>query len=147
MLEDWMSVWPAFAPSPSLSGREGALVSVSIDVDPRYLEVLLEALARVEFPINPQIYHEAQMIYLQEDGHEESASTTLVEFPAYAGRLEEVRNALAAHGFDPGSVYVTSMLDEIHADNASEPAPPGANYLSRRRRKLGRPAICSSYHP
>jgi hypothetical protein len=147
MLEDRMSVWPAFAPSPSLSGREGALVSVSIDVDPRYLEVLLEALARVEFPINPQIYHEAQMVYLYEDGHEESASTTLVEFPAYAGRLEEVRNALAAYGFDPGSVYVTSMLDEIHAENAAEPAPAGAQYLSRQRRKLGRPGVCPSYQP
>jgi hypothetical protein len=111
------------------------LVSVSIDVDPRYLEDLLEALARVEFPINPQIYHHAEMVYLQPNGEEETVSTTLVEFPAYAGRLEEVRNALAAYGLDPASVYVTRMLDEIHAGGAAEPAPEGARYLSRYRRK------------
>ncbi len=130
-----MSVWSAAAPSPSLSGREGALVSVSIDVDPRDLEELLEALARVEFPINPQIYHNAEMVYVQPGGQEESISTTLVEFPAYAGRLEEVREALAAYGFDPESVYVTSMLAEIHAESALEPAPEGAKYVSRFRRK------------
>ena len=56
-----MSVWPKILPStPSLSGREGDLISVSINVDPRYLESLLEALAQVSFPINPQIYHDAQ---------------------------------------------------------------------------------------
>ena len=99
-----MSVWPALAPSPSLSSSEGVLVCVSIDVDPRFLEELLEALARVEFPINPRIYHEP---------------TTLVEFPAYSGRLDEVRQALAAHRFDPDSIRVTSMLDEIHGESAA----------------------------
>lgn len=130
-----MSVRSAVAPCPSLSGREGALVSVSIDVDPRFLEDLLEALAQVEFPVNPQIYHNAEMIYLQSNGREETVSTTLVEFPAYADRLDEVRNALAANGFDPESVYVTSMLAEIKAESTAEPAPEGASYVSRYRRK------------
>jgi hypothetical protein len=134
-----MSVSRATAAGPTLSGREGTLVSVSIDVDPRYLEDLLEALARVEFPINPQIYHHAEMVYLQPNGEEETVSTTLVEFPAYAGRLEEVRNALSACGLDSTSVYVTRMLDEIHAESAPEPAPEGAGYLSRYRRKWGTP--------
>jgi hypothetical protein len=131
-----MSVWPAAVPSPSLSSREGDLVSVSIDVAPRDLEALLESLARVDFPINPQIYHDAEMVYQYRDGHEKTEATTLVEFPAYAGRLGEVREALAAFGFDPGSVSVTGMWEEIHAECAPEPAPPGAAYVSRRRSKL-----------
>jgi len=131
-----MSVWPALAPVPTLSGREGSLVSVSIDVDPGRLEALLEALARVEFPINPQIYHEAEIVYRYADGHHDSVSVTLVEFPAYASRLSDVRNALEAYGFAPGSVHVTAMLDEIHAAGSDEPGPPGAPYLSRSLRKL-----------
>ena len=49
--------------NPALSGSEGTLVSVSICVDPRHLEPLLEALAQVSFPINPQIYHDAALVY------------------------------------------------------------------------------------
>ena len=112
-----MSVWPNTLPaSPSLSGREGALVSVSIDVDPRRLESLLEALAQTGFPINPQIYHDAAVVYLSADGREETQTATLVEFPAYEGQLDEVRNALDSHGFEPASVLATSMLDEIHRE-------------------------------
>jgi hypothetical protein len=117
MLEDSMSVWPSTLPvSPTLSGCEGALVSVSIDVDPRRLESLLEALAQTGFPINPQIYHDAAVVYLSADGREETQTATLVEFPAYEGRLDEVRNALNSHGFDPASIHATSMLDEIHRE-------------------------------
>ena len=59
-----MSVWPNTRPLvPSLSTAEGALVSVSIHVEPHCLESLLEALALVSFPINPQIYHDAALIY------------------------------------------------------------------------------------
>ena len=130
-----MSVWPAAVPAPSLSSGEGDLVSVSIDVVARNLESLLEALARVDFPINPQIYHDAAIVYRYSDGREKTESTTLVEFPAYAGRLGEVREALAAFGFDPGSVSVTGMWEELHAESLPEPAPPGASYVSRRRSK------------
>lgn len=130
-----MGVWPAAVPTPSLSSREGDLVSVSIDVVARDLEALLEALARVNFPINPQIYHDAEMVYRYGDGHEKTELTTLVEFPAYAGRLGEVRDALAAFGFDPGSVSVTGMWEEIHTESASEPPPAGGVQVSRRRSK------------
>ncbi len=131
-----MSIWPetAFEP-PSLSTREGALVSVSIAVDPRQLEDLLEALARIGFPINPQIYHDAAVVYRYGDGHEATEAATLVEFPAYEDRLEEVRRALGAYGFDPSSVQVTAMLDEIHAVAVPETVPRGAGYVSRRRIK------------
>ena len=131
-----MGVWPAAVPAPSLSSGEGDLVSVSIDVEPRNLEALLEALAHVDFPINPQIYHDAELVYRYSDGREKTESTTLVEFPAYAGRLGEVRQALAGFGFDPGSVSVTGMWEELHAGSAAEPAPAGAQYVSRRRSKL-----------
>jgi len=99
-----MSVWQCTTASP-LSGSEGELVSVSISVDPRELESLLEALAHVEFPINPQIYHA--------EGHFPDAKTTIVEFPAYSGGLAQVHGALAAAGFDEGAIRVRGMLEEI----------------------------------
>ena len=131
-----MGVWPDTVPSgPSLSGSEGALVSISISVDPRRLESLLEALAQIGFPINPQIYHDALMVFVYADRHEETEATTLVEFPAYAERIEEVQRALEANGFDPAAIEVTSMLDEIHSAPPPEPAPSGAAYVSRYRVK------------
>jgi hypothetical protein len=99
-----MSVWQC-APSASvLCGSEGELVSVSISVDPRYLEPLLEALASVDFPINPQIYH-ADV--------DAPASRTVVEFPAYANRLPQVQAAV--EGVSGAAVSVKGMLEEIHS--------------------------------
>jgi hypothetical protein len=135
MLEDWMSVWPTTTAGPLLSGSEGALVSVSIHVDPRHLESLLEALAQVSFPVNPQIYHDALMVYRYVDEREETEATTLVEFPAYAAQMEEVEHALDAYGFDPAIVHVTTMLEEIQSASQPEPAPRGAPYVSRYRVK------------
>jgi hypothetical protein len=62
----------------------------------------LETLAGVSFPINPQIYH--------------GASTTLVEFPAYAGRVDEVRLAIVTGGFDPATMQVIGMLEELQSE-------------------------------
>jgi hypothetical protein len=98
-----MSVWQCTA-APPLCGSEGELVSVSISVDPRELESLLDALAHADFPINPQIYHA--------DGHSSDAKT-IVEFPAYSGGLPQVRAALGAGGFDAGAIRVRGMLEEI----------------------------------
>ena len=129
-----MSVWPNTQPA-ALAGRQGDLVSVSIQVAPRDLESLLEALAYVRFPINPEIYHDAAIVYQYADGHEESESTTLVVFPAYAGQLDEVRRGLQVNGLDPGSVHVTGMWDAIITEQASEPAPVGAPYCASYRVK------------
>jgi hypothetical protein len=118
-----------------LCGRDGALVSVSVCVDPRHLESLLEALAEVGFPINPQIYHDAALVYRFPDDREVTESTTLVEFPAYEGRLDEVSSALAAFGFDRSALRVHGMLDEIQANPALDPAPAGAPYLGTYRIK------------
>jgi hypothetical protein len=118
----------------TLAGSQGALVSISISVSPHLLESLLEALAQLQFPINPQIYHDGLIVYHFAD-HQESESVTLVEFPAYAEQLAEVRTVLHGADFDPASIQVTAMLDEIHTGSLAEPAPPGAPYLSRSRLK------------
>jgi hypothetical protein len=99
-----MSVWhnPAAA-VPALLGREGELVVASIVVEPHQLEELLDALARVPFPINPQIYHQSGV----------------VEFPAYVQRLSEVRAALESRGFDASILRVRSMLDALHGEGPS----------------------------
>ena len=96
-----MSVWSTAVPAAvPLLGTEGALVSVSISVEPPRLEALLDALAYLDFPVNPQIYHDA-------------GPATLVEFPAYEKRLPEIRGHLEISGFPAKSVTATPMLDSI----------------------------------
>ena len=128
-----MSSSPAAVPRASLSTSEGALVSVSIHIHPRYLEVLLEALARIDFPINPQIYHDAEIVTVHPGGNEEVEAATVVEFPAYLGRLEEVYRGLRAYGFSDDAVHVTSMLDELRAKGPLplEPVQPGSQRILR----------------
>ena len=83
--------------SVSLSGSEGELVSVRVSVDPRALEELLEALAGLSFPVNPQIQH--------------GTPRTSVDFPAWHARLPEVREVLESRGFPPDAVEVHSALE------------------------------------
>ena len=116
-----MSVWPYTAPAPaSLSSNEGELLLVSIAVEPRRLECLLETLAQLHFPVNPQIYHEASLAR-QPAGPAEPE--TLVEFPAYEVHMEEVRRAFSDAGFDPQGVRAVSMLEEIHSSHGAGTAP------------------------
>ena len=58
-----------------------------------------------------------------------------MEFPAYEGRLDEVRHAVQAYGFPPDCIHAVGMLDEIQSDSQKEPAPEGAPYVSRYRVK------------
>jgi hypothetical protein len=133
MLEDSMSVWPAAATGgPILSGTEGALVSVSIEVDARSLESLLEALAQAPFPINPEIFHDAAIAWRRPDGSESVEDVTLVEFPAYLPWLDPIREAVGSYGFDSSRVHVTGMLDEIRLDGAVKGCPPGSPFVLRR---------------
>jgi len=121
MLEELVSVWStAVAPSVSLSGAEGALVSVSVTVEPSRLEELLDALANLEFPINPQIYHDAAVVQHLADDHEEREPTTLVEFPAYENRLPEIRHLLEAGGFPAESLEATPMLEYMHSNTCRQ---------------------------
>src|SRR5271170_5374069 len=100
MLEKSMSVWSTVvSTNPSLEGAEGALVSVSVSVEPRRLEQLLDTLAQLEFPINPAIYHDRP--------------ATAVEFPAYESRLHGIRAMLESHGFPADSVHTTAMLEQV----------------------------------
>jgi hypothetical protein len=73
------------------------LVSLRIVVEPRLLEDLLEALARLDFPVNPQLYHRPAEV--------------TVEFPAYSARVEEVRHTLERNGFSPANLQVASGLE------------------------------------
>jgi hypothetical protein len=132
-----MSVWPSVPSthSPALHGSEGELVSISATVQPRDLEDLLEALATLDFPINPQIYHDAAVIYVQPDGAERVEPSTIVEFPAYGARLPKIRAVLEACGFPSSAVSVSPMLDEIHAGERIETAPPGEGFAYRILRK------------
>ncbi len=99
-----MSVWQSLHSGSALCGSEGELVSVSISVDPRELEALLEALAQVDFPVNPQIYHA--------EGQSPGACTT-VEFPAYMGCLPQVQTALESAGQDSAAIRVRGMLEAL----------------------------------
>lgn len=106
-----MSVWhnPGAVPE-ALLGMEGELVVASVVVEPQELEELLDALAHVPFPINPQIYHQSGV----------------VEFPAYAQRLSEVRATLESFGFDASILRVRNMLDALHAPPGDSTSSPGA---------------------
>ncbi|HLY16998.1 MAG TPA: hypothetical protein VKR61_07220 [Bryobacteraceae bacterium] len=84
---------------------------MSVLVEPPRLEALLDALAHLEFPLNPQIYHNG--------GPTGLPATTVVEFPAYANWLPEIRRLLEASGFPAGSVETAGMLDSIHAGHAA----------------------------
>ncbi len=83
--------------APALFGQEGELVLVRIAVEPRLLEDLLETLANLDFPVNPQLYHRPAQV--------------TVEFPAYSARLDEVRDKLQRHGFSAASLDVASGLE------------------------------------
>lgn len=131
-----MSSSPAFASNNPLSSTEGALVSVSIRVEPRDLEDLLEALARVDFPINPQIYHEAEIVSRDSQGFEHPELTTLVEFPAYFGRVDGVYAALESEGFDRESVLITSMLDELRSPSPPESVATRSGWTVRSRKRF-----------
>ncbi len=135
-----MNVWPEAAAGGrrALVGSEGELVSVSIAVKPQFLESVLEVLAGLPFPVNPQIYHEGSTVRVAMDGRRDVEPATVVEFPAYASRLDPIRAALAAAGFDPGSVWARGVLDQLHSEFDREAAPPGAPYkeILRYRRMI-----------
>ena len=69
---------------PVLRGSEGDLVLIRIATEARHLEEVLEAVADLPFPVNPEIQHHG-------------AGST-VEFPAYSNRVDEVREALRVKG-------------------------------------------------
>ena len=127
-----MSVWPyASSPdSPALLSSEGELVSISVAVEPRGLEDLLEALAALDFPINPESYHDAVIVYVKRDGEQRIEPSTLVEFPAYAGRLVKIRAVLESYGFVGDRIAVSAIPRRRLA--ASMSASTATRWRSRR---------------
>ena len=131
-----MSVWPKTPPlAPSLSTAEGALVSVSIHVEPHCLESLLEALAQVEFsdqsadlsrcrpdlplrrrPRGDRIHHPGGVPGLRRPPRRSPQRARGLRLPADCMRA-------------------VSMLDDIQSESQKEPAPEGAAYVSRCRVK------------
>ncbi|HTS47706.1 MAG TPA: hypothetical protein VMH05_07165 [Bryobacteraceae bacterium] len=95
--------------SPALFGQDGELVSVCVSIEPRLLEDLLEALAALEFPVNPQIHHKAS-----ETG--DQTANISVEFPAYGMQLEKIRGVLARNGFEAATLTHQPVL--ARAQNA-----------------------------
>ncbi|HXF27981.1 MAG TPA: hypothetical protein VN788_17520 [Verrucomicrobiae bacterium] len=85
--------------SAAIHGSEGDLVLISVSVDPKLLEDFLDALAGLDFPVNPQLYHHP--------------GSVAVEFPAYKSRVDEVRETLVRRGFDAAGVRVAAMLEAI----------------------------------
>jgi hypothetical protein len=87
---------------PSLFQPQGDLVSLRISVEPRLLEDLLEALAELDFPVNPQLTH--------------GRGEVTVEFPAYSNRVDEVRAGLRDGGFNAGALEVSRVLTLTRGD-------------------------------
>lgn len=85
---------PADTLPQTLHGAEGDLVLLRISVEPRLLEALLDLLASLRFPVNPQLYRSTRLI--------------LVEFPAYAEQIKEVREALRRCGFNTNALAVAA---------------------------------------
>lgn len=68
--------------STVLTSREdGELLLVRLDVESRQLEDVLESLAALPFPVNPDLRH--------------VGTKSIVEFPVYENQLETVNSALA----------------------------------------------------
>jgi len=124
-----------------LYGAEGELVSVRITVEPHCLEQLLDVLARLDFPINPQLYHDAAVIERGPDGTRVIHPATMVEFPAWAGRLTAVREALARAGFSSTCLTAKGMLEAIHAAAEQDTAAPDGPARLAIRRQGGLKAI------
>lgn len=125
---------PATRP-PALRGARGELVLVSIAVEPRRLELLLDTLAGLPFPLNPEIYHNAVVTRVYPDGRQESEPAVLVDFPAWECNLAAVKAALHARGFPPESFSARNLLEGLESEVEQMPAPDGAPYAALIRRR------------
>src|SRR5271165_941888 len=81
---------------PALFGAEGELVLLRAAVDPRFLEELLDALAQLDFPVNPELHHRPGQV--------------VVEFPAYDRHVEEVGKILRERGLEGLILQVCGVL-------------------------------------
>ncbi|MEZ5353603.1 MAG: hypothetical protein R2762_13275 [Bryobacteraceae bacterium] len=115
-----------------LYGRDGRLVTVRVSVEASLLEDLLEALAELDFPINPQIHHLAREqqtrehqlgldVGLQGARPVGACAVSVVEFPAYERWLPLLRARLGQGGLPHNLVEVTDfVLDASSGDVPSD---------------------------
>ncbi len=82
-------------PGEVLCGSGGELVMVRVMVSAKDLEEVLETLAELDFPVNPELFHRG--------------AETTIEFPAYSGKLPQIFAVLR----DKGALETVSMLAEI----------------------------------
>lgn len=80
------------------SPREGELLLVRLRVESRVLEEVLDALAALPFPVNPDLQH--------------AGIFSFVEFPAFSTRISDVEKAVEP--FDL-TVRTVPMLDAIRS--------------------------------
>ena len=50
---------------PALFGLDGELVMARVLVEPRHLEELLEGLAGLDFPVNPELHHRTGSVIVE----------------------------------------------------------------------------------
>jgi hypothetical protein len=82
-----------------LRTSEGELLHLSLSVDLRRLEPLLDTLDGLPFPVNPEIVHPLQ-----------EASSVDVNFPAYERRLPGLITTLEQAGFTRDLLTVRGAL-------------------------------------
>jgi hypothetical protein len=82
--------------TPTLYGSEGELVLLQVCVEPKLLENLLDVLTRLDFPVNPELTH--------------TRNTVVIEFPAWSGRVDEVRKLLKQWGFSADCLNLNHAL-------------------------------------
>ncbi len=78
-----------------MASTVGELLMVRVGVEARDLEEVLETLAGLDFPVNPELYP--------------CGALTTIEFPTYAHQLEEIYLVLPVQA----QVEAISMLAEI----------------------------------
>lgn len=103
-----MSQWltePEAGCSPQWSGPlhtfEGELLDLSVSVELRRLEGLLDALSGLPFPVNPEIVHPAGT---------NPAHSVAVRFPAYQRRMPGLIRSLEEAGFTRDLLTVRAAL-------------------------------------
>ena len=85
--------------TPELCGTEGELVLLRLAVSPHLLEDVLESLAHIPFPVNPQIIH--------------AAGNVTVEFPAYENQVDCTRKLLEKGRWPAENLEIVKMLNAI----------------------------------
>lgn len=74
----------------------GELLAALIEISPKLLEEILEALAEAPFPINPELDHS-------------TGGISRVRFPLYESQREDLNQTLIANGFSPELVQFRSV--------------------------------------